>query len=307
MSKETIPHPAPVVGAYKPTGGAHGLDNAGVANHLEEVATLLEEQRANPFRVQAYRNAAGIVRRLHRPVAEILRTEGEEGLDDLPGIGPALARTIGELATAGHLALLERLRGESDPIALLASVPGVGPRLARRLHEELDIDSLEELEAAAADGRLRDLSGFGEKRVAGIRDALATRLGRRRRATAPRETDLPPVAELLDVDREYRERAHAGLLPRIAPRRFNPSGEAWLPVLHTARHQRQYTALYSNTARAHELGKTHDWVVLYFDAGGGERQCTVVTGTQGALRGRRVVRGREPECTTYHGVTLDGT
>jgi hypothetical protein len=106
---------------------------------------------------------------------------------------------------------------------------------------------------------------------------------------------------VLDVVREYREGAVAGRLPRIAPRRFNPSGEAWLPILHTEREAWQLTALFSNTARAHELGKTRDWVVVYFHTDiRGEGQRTVVTETRGALIGRRVVRGREEECRTHY-------
>jgi len=112
---------------------------------------------------------------------------------------------------------------------------------------------------------------------------------------------VPGVDEILDVDRQYRDEAQRGMLPMIAPRRFNPDHEAWLPVLHTRRGDRDYTALYSNTARAHELGRTHDWVVLYFDGHRGtERQCTVVTAVRGRLRGRRVVRGREEECQRYY-------
>ena len=111
---------------------------------------------------------------------------------------------------------------------------------------------------------------------------------------------LPTIAEILDVDREYRRRATAGELPLIAPRRFNPTGERWLPVLHTTRGDRQYTALFSNTAAAHRFGKTHDWVVLYLDGGEGERQCTVVTAFKGPLAHRRVVRGRESECVAHY-------
>jgi len=110
----------------------------------------------------------------------------------------------------------------------------------------------------------------------------------------------PPVSELLDVDREYREKASAGQLRRIAPRRFNPAREAWLPILHTARGARHYTALCSNTARAHRAGKTRDWVVLYHDDGSGERLHTVITAAHGSLRGRRVVAGREAECVTFY-------
>jgi DNA polymerase (family X) len=74
-------------------------------------------------------------------------------------------------------------------------------------------------------------------------------------------------------------------------------------VLHTERGDWRFTAIFSNTARAHELGHTRDWVVLYFHAESqAEGQRTVVTETQGELRGRRVVRGREAECRAYHGV-----
>ena len=83
-------------------------------------------------------------------------------------------------------------------------------------------------------------------------------------------------------------------MSKIAPRRFNPKGEAWLPVLHTQRGDWHFTALFSNTARAHELGRVRDWVVIYGeDKAHGERQYTVVSATHGALAGRRVVRGRE--------------
>jgi putative hydrolase len=104
----------------------------------------------------------------------------------------------------------------------------------------------------------------------------------------------------LELDREYREKAQAGKLRLIAPRRFNPSGEAWLPVLHTRRGLRECTALYSNTARAHELGMTHDWVVIYCDDGTRELTYTVVTAQRGVLQGKRVVRGREDECLAYY-------
>jgi hypothetical protein len=233
-------------------------------------------------------------------VGQIVRREGEAGLRTLEGIGDALARSIEELLSTGRLPLLERLRGESDPVKLLASVPGIGEKLAERLHEALDISTLEELETAAHDGRLEALPGFGPKRVAGIRDSLGGRLGRRRRSAKEGSGALPSVDELLDVDAEYRSKAEKGRLRTIAPKRFNPEQESWLPVLHTQRGDRSYTALFSNTARAHELGMTRDWVVLYFEDGRGERQSTVVTARSGRLKGKRVVRGREEECRKYY-------
>lgn len=274
--------------------------NLEIAQRLEEVAQLLDEQNANPYRVQAYRNAAQTLRRLDRPVTEILQHDGMDGLRQLPGIGESLAHSIHALATTSRLPMLEQLRGESDPVALLASVPGIGKVLATRLHEDLGIDTLEELEAAAYDGRLSESAGFGKKKLEAIRDSLAARLGRDRGQVGWSATDEPTIEELLDVDREYREKAAADRLRRIAPRRFNPSGEAWLPVLHSQRAKRHYMAMFSNTARAHQMDMTRDWVVLYYDGGRGERQCTVITGQRGALKGKRLVRGREAECMRYY-------
>lgn len=95
----------------------------------------------------------------------------------------------------------------------------------------------------------------------------------------------------------------AGLdaLPTIAPHRFNPEGKSWLPVLHTRRAGWAIPALYSNTARAHELGRVRDWVVLYAeDETHHEHQYTVVTASRGSLAGQRVVRGREEECRVLY-------
>ncbi len=272
--------------------------NLGVASRLDEAGRLLLEQGANPYRVRAYYRAAETLRGLDRSVSEILDREGLDGLDRLPGIGTTLARAIRDTVRLGRMPLLERLRGEMDPIALLASVPGIGDRLARKIHEDLGVDSLEDLEAAAHDGRLASIAGLGRKRVAGVIDTLESRL--RRVRLNPAQAEEAPIEELLDVDREYRKGAAAGALHRIAPRRFNPEKKAWLPVLHTQRGPRHYTALFSNTARAHEQGRTQDWVVLYYDGGGGERQNTVITSGRGPLRGRRIVRGREDECDRYY-------
>jgi hypothetical protein len=278
--------------------------NEDIAGRLDEVARILAEQGANRFRVQAYHQAAAVLRGLAEPVSEIFTQEGLAGLEKLPGVGESIARSIRDILRHGKLAMLDRLRGEHDPIALLTSVPGIGKALAWKLHDDLGLESLEELEAAAHDGRLESLAGLGAKRLAGIRDSLAHRLGRVRRpspvVSLHDETKEPSVAELLDVDAEYRREAAAGTLKKIAPRRFNPTGEAWLPVLHTTRGTRHYTALYTNTARAHELGKTRDWVVLYYDGPDSERQCTVITSEFGRLKGLHIVRGREDECEAHH-------
>lgn len=280
--------------------------NAEVAARLADVAHLLHQQDANPYRVEAYRRAAETVRGLPQSVAAIYQHEGLAGLDQLPTIGPSIARAIRDLVLTEKLPMLERLRGEAAGAAVLASVPGIGKVLAQRLYDVHGIETLEQLEVAAHDGSLAAIPGFGEKRVQGIRDALASRLGRTRRAGIGPADVHPPVAELLDVDREYREKAAMGRLRKIAPRRFNPDNQAWLPVLHTQRGTRSYTAMFSNTAQAHKLGRTHDWVVLYYETAGGEHQSTVVTAYQGVLKGKRVVRGREPECAAVHESGAEG-
>jgi putative hydrolase len=129
----------------------------------------------------------------------------------------------------------------------------------------------------------------------------AQRRQRERESEGKKSEREPGIETLLDVDREYREKADAGSLRKIAPKRFNPDGEAWLPILHTDRGEWAFTALYSNTKRAHDLDKVKDWVVLYFEREGAESQRTVVTETRGELEGKRVVRGRESECTDYYG------
>lgn len=111
----------------------------------------------------------------------------------------------------------------------------------------------------------------------------------------------PDVGVLLDIDREYREKAASGILPKIAPRRYNSDHTPWLPVLHTRFGPWRFTALFSNTSRAHELNRTHDWVVIVFDDDDcGEGQFTVVTEWRGTLVGKRVVRGRESDCAKYY-------
>ncbi len=268
--------------------------NLDVAEHFREAADLLEAQDASPFRVRAYRQGASTLANLDRSVEDIYAEDEREGLIDLPTIGSSLANAIVEVLETGRWRYLERLRGIVTPALVFRQLPGIGPTLAERIHDTLGIETLEALEQAAHDGRLADVEGIGARRLQALRDALAARLRRRTSDTA-----TVPVDELLDVDRAYRSKAAAGDLRTIAPRRFNPENEAWLPILHTEREDRHYTALYSNTARAHALDRTDDWVVIYREDAA-QTQWTVVTETSGRLEGKRVVRGREAECLRYY-------
>ncbi len=275
-------------------------DNAVIAANLREYADLLEQQGADGFRIAAYRRAGATLETLDKPVGRILAENGTKGLVALPGIGRSIAAAIVEMIRTGRWTQLRRLRGTLDPESLFQTLPGVGPDLAARMHDELHADSLEALEIAAWDGRLEQVPGIGQRRLAMLRASLAERLGKRR-IRQPLGRPLPSVATVLDVDREYREKATRGALKTIAPRRFNPTGEAWLPVLHTERDDWSFTVLFSNTQRAHELQKTRDWVVVYFHTDSEpEGQCTIVTERTGPLAGRRVVRGREIECRSHY-------
>jgi DNA polymerase (family 10) len=285
--------------------------NEEIADALDRISALLDVQEAGTFRVKAYLNAARTVRELDSPLHELFESEGIKGLETLPGIGKSIASVISELFYTGRIALLERLEGQVSPIELFETVPGIGVKTAHMIHETLGIETLEELELAAHDGRLEKVRGLGRRKIQGIKDALSGILSRSSRRRSRRlhwlehemkelKVHKPPVELLLEVDREYREKAARGTLKKIAPRRFNPAGEKWLPIYHTDKNGWSFTALFSNSPLAHKLGRMRDWVIVYFESDGEEDQCTVVTEWQGPLAGRRIIRGRESDCADYY-------
>lgn len=283
------------------TDDAIPAENAAIAAKLRKMAEVFEQQGADRYRIAAYRRAARTLTELEGPVAQTVRDQGLAGVVDLPTIGRGIGAAIVEMVTTGGWSQLDRLTGNLRPEKLFQTIPGVGPELAAEIHDALHIDTLEALEAAAHDGRLEQVPGIGARRAASIRAGLAERLGHRRIRAASPPLHMPDAGILLDVDREYRAQAAAGTLPKIAPKRLNALGEAWLPVLHTKRGSWEFTVLFSNTQRAHELNKTRDWVVIYFhEDGQPDGQCTIVTETQGVLSGQRVVRGREGECIAHY-------
>jgi predicted flap endonuclease-1-like 5' DNA nuclease len=269
------------------------MNNETIAERLLAYARELEREGPNVFRVRAYRSAAETVRGLERPVEELFKEQGRDGLESLPGIGRSLAFTLEGLIEQDSFRTLRPADAHIEPDRLLTSLPGVGPELARRLHETLGITTLPELEQAARAGRLAEV-GIGHKRLRGLLDALAGRLAQS--AVPEPVPNEPEVHELLEVDEAYRRHADHEDLPTLRPRRYNPEGERWLPIFRSERGPWQIRVLFSNTALAHRLGKTRDWVVLYFTDGKTSGQRTVVTETRGDLLGRRVVRGREREC-----------
>lgn len=290
----------------------HSPTNAAIADTLEKIADLLDGQDKNPFRVRAYREGAQTVRNQKESITELIRKDQFDVLKELPHIGDGIAAVIGEYVESGKSGLLTDLESHTEPEKVLSKVPGIGEELAGRITDQLHIRTLPELEEAAHDGRLAEIEGFGSKRVKGVQSALAEIL--RRTALPQQNRDNEPAAKngkteerpslklLLEVDADYRKRGAAGDLPKIAPKRFNPDSKAWLPLMHAKHDGWAFTALYSNTAQAHKLEKTDDWVVIYYEKNSKEHQNTVVTETKGALKGKRVVRGRELENRKYYGV-----
>jgi DNA polymerase (family X) len=284
------------------------ITNDDIANVLDRIADLLEAKDVNPHRVRAYRDGAASVRNAKNEIANWIMEGNLDKLKELPGIGSGLAGVISNYVKIGRSDVLDDLESEVSPENLFVQVPGIGVELAKRVREELKINTLEDLERAAYDGRLGQVQGFGEKRIRAVRMGLAGMLSstsqRKQRwvekGEEPNGNGRPTVGTLLEVDREYREKARQGELRKIAPKRFNPDNEAWLPILNVKRDGWVFTVLYSNTAQANKLGTTHDWVVIYYERDNRAGQATVVTKMNSPMKGKRVVRGREVECQQYY-------
>jgi putative hydrolase len=169
----------------------------------------------------------------------------------------------------------------------LKGIPGVGERLAGLIEEYVKSGEMELLESLRKEVKPEDL----EK----------VRAAKKEHPASSPEAPLIPVSLILEIDGEYREKAAARKLKLIAPKLLNPGKKAWLPILAASRKGWKFTVMFSNTATAHKLGKTDDWVVVYYQSGKGENQCTVVTEMRGPLKGKRVIRGRESECKKFYG------
>jgi DNA polymerase (family 10) len=191
------------------------LDNPEIAHTLEEVADILEFQNANPFRIRAYRNAVRTVETLTVPLRRWV--EEKKPLTDLPGIGKEMANHIQEMVETGTLGFRDELLAEVPRSLIeLMRLPGLGPKKAKRIWDELQVSSVDEVEAAAKEGRIAALPGFGaksqEKILAGIAEyrqhGSRFLLPEAERSVEPllaylRET---PEVERLEVAGSYRRR-----------------------------------------------------------------------------------------------------
>ena len=191
------------------------MENVEIAERLSEVADLLEIQEANPFRVRAYRNAVRTIEGLTRSLADMVE-EGED-LTELSGIGEDISGYITEMVETGEFELLRELHDEVPPtVADLLDLEGIGPKKAKKLWEELDIETVDDLEDALDEGRVVELEGFGEKTAEKLRQAIEDfrkhrerfRLGDADRWVEPLLEYMrgAPGVEELDVAGSYRRR-----------------------------------------------------------------------------------------------------
>ena len=141
-----------------------------VADALDEIATLLELKGENAFRCNAYRNGARTVRQLDADLAEIV---ARQKLAEVRGIGETLQDKITTLVTTGSLPFLEKLRAEIPAgLVEMLRLPGLGAKKVKALHDELHIDTVEKLRAAAEAGAVAKLKGFGEKTQSKILEGI---------------------------------------------------------------------------------------------------------------------------------------
>jgi DNA polymerase (family 10) len=160
------------------------VHNADISAIFDTIADLLEIQGANPFRIRAYRNAARTFSELSKEAR--LMVERGDDLKRLPGIGEDLAAKVCEIVSTGHCGLLDRLQKELPPaVTELLKIPGLGPKRVKTLYHDLDVQTIEQLNQAAREGRIRSLHGFGEKTERNILQAIETHVSQARRFLRP--------------------------------------------------------------------------------------------------------------------------
>jgi DNA polymerase (family 10) len=156
------------------------MTNLEIAAILEGTARLLELEEADAARVQDYRAAADVVRRLETPLLDMYRQESEPGLHRFQGLKGGLTTVIRQMLEMQRSAVQDLLEAEMSPAKLFSRIPGIGQKLGARIQEELRINSLEQLEVAAENGDLARVKGIGAKRIQSVKTSLARTSGRNR-------------------------------------------------------------------------------------------------------------------------------
>src|SRR5258708_5555711 len=165
-----------------------------IVDTLEDIAKLLEFKGENVFKIRAYTNAA---RALETFTGEFHTVVGEGRLQEIPGIGKAIAEKVAEMVATGQIEYLNSLKAEFPPTLFdLFDLQGLGPKKIRALWEKLGVTSIAELELACKEGRVAELAGFGKKTAENVLKAIQDRV---RNSGIFRLGEIAPGAEhLLD-------------------------------------------------------------------------------------------------------------
>jgi DNA polymerase (family X) len=150
------------------------MNNDAIARRFHRLAALMEVRDDDPFRWRSYRNAAEAIEVWPTPLQEIAEKEGVAGLQEIPGVGKAIAGKVIDLLTKGTFDAWERLTAETPETVLdLLEVPGIGPKTAALLHQRFKVSSLDDLKAFVASGGLDMVDGIGPKTAEKIKETLS--------------------------------------------------------------------------------------------------------------------------------------
>ena len=150
------------------------MDNKEIARRFYRLSALMEVRGDDPFRLRSYRNAAEAIEVWPTSLKEIADQEGVTGLQEIPGVGKAIAGKVVELLAKGTFDAWERLTAETPETVLdLLEIPGIGPKTAALLHQRFKVSSLPDLKTFVAGGGLDMVDGIGTKTAERIKESLS--------------------------------------------------------------------------------------------------------------------------------------
>ena len=150
------------------------MNNETIARRFYRLAALMEVRGDDPFRWRSYRNAAEAIEVWPTPLKEIAEKDGVTGLQEIPGVGKAIAGKVVDLLSKGTFDAWERLTAETPETVLdLMEVPGIGPKTAALLHKRFKVSTLDDMKAFVASGGLDMVDGIGPKTAEKIKESLS--------------------------------------------------------------------------------------------------------------------------------------
>jgi len=156
------------------------IQNNDITILLRKIADLLSIKGADEFRIRSYRDAASTIEKLNEDLND--KVQKGDDLTELPDIGDSIADKIKEIVKTGSLDQLQKLEKEVPPqLTELLNIEGLGPERVNDLYRELNIESMDDLEEAVKNEKIRDIEGFGTKTEDKIRKEL-----KRKRSQADR-------------------------------------------------------------------------------------------------------------------------